>query len=930
MADSDNDKHRDATGKTVLPSPREVGGRLSAVARDYVSAVRRELADAHWAGAGGLDTALRYSAATDHLIRFIFEAATERFVRRYGRTSRRCAVIAQGGYGRAEMNPCSDVDLLVFYDQRVDAYVETVTESLLYTLWDAGLQVGHAVRTTSECVQLADSDITIRTSLLDGRFLCGSTDLGVEYAEKVQKVLTVRDVSSFVEAKRRESQGRHERFGGSVFMLEPDVKEGKGGFRDIHTVLWMARLKWGVTTLEELAQTDLVSEHEVEELVAGREFLMRVRNSLHFLAEAKHDTLTFERQETIAQRFGYQADDSNSAAELFMRDYYYNAAIISRTTNDIIQRLDVGDEAAGFIERLGRRSLGKGTWLSDGRLLVDGQVLVSDPVNLLRVFHLCQRNGVALSPVSRELVRRNVDLLTEEISGRRDAVDAFMSVLKWKDGVYRTLTEMHSLGVLGRFLPEFGRLFCMIQYDYYHVYTVDEHSLVGVRELERLRQGVYQESSPLLTQIMRECDHPEVLFLAMMFHDVGKGYGGNHDERGAVMVGEVATRLHLHQDEKEEVEFLVRNHILMSELAQNRDIDDPELVMDFVEKVGTARTLRDLYLLTFSDMKAVGPKVWTNWKDSLLAELYLRAADVFDTGVVRESDIDNRVERVRARVIARASADAEKSRLTGFLETMPNSYFLANAEDLIFDHWRMYESRGDALFRSGVVHVPERGLSEFTVCVPDRPGLFLCIVGVLLAQGLDIVGARIATSSEGLAIDTFLLDHDNDDEDAAEVLADDNELPRLYPHTMDPEVWKDVRVSLAGVLEGSTDLESLVAPVRRNLVAAPKSTQARRRAVTKVEIDNKVSRQYTVIDVYAVDQPGLLFRVAQSIHDFGLTIHVAKITTHVDQVLDVFYVKDREDRKINDTGLLERIRAGILESVLAEEDGAGLRRSTGG
>jgi [protein-PII] uridylyltransferase len=383
----------------------------------------------------------------------------------------------------------------------------------------------------------------------------------------------------------------------------------------------------------------------------------------------------------------------------------------------------------------------------------------------------------------------------------------------------------------------------------------------------------------------------------MMFHDLGKGYGGDHDERGARMVVDIAERLQLSLDDSQSLEFLVRHHLTMSMLAQNRDIEDPHLVAEFVRSVGTLENLRYLYLLTFADMRAVGPQIWNGWKDHLLGELYQRSIEAFETGLVEEADLGARAERVRTRLLEEASGDDEMRRLREFAASLPDSYLLSNTLDRIIDHWRLYESLGTGLFRAGVTHYKERGFSELTVCTGDRPGLFVRLTGVLSANGLDILGAKIVTAENDVVIDTFRVDHGEDPE-----------------RTTSAEVWAQVREDIQKALTGEIDVAERVAEARRRRASTLSVRKARKRAVTRVAIDNNVSPEYTVIDVYAADRPGLLFTVANSIYKLGLIIHLAKITTRVQQVLDVFYVTDAHGAKIQDRH--EEISALILESIL--------------
>jgi [protein-PII] uridylyltransferase len=905
MATADRPGSRSTIRSMILPAPGSVTGKLSDVAREYFEAVRDELEEAHWAGASGNDTVARFAACLDNLVRFLFETAIDRYSRRYARTRQHCAVFALGGYGRREQCPHSDVDLLVMHSGGVTPFVETVTEQLLYSLWDARLQVGHAVRNAAECVSLAGKDLTIKTALLDARYLCGSPELAGEYESQVRRKIATSDVDGFVAAKLEEARSRHERHGGSVFILEPNVKEGQGGLRDLNHALWIARVKGDAVDVDALREKEVLTPRECDEMAAAREFLFRTRTALHFHTKTKTEQLTFERQDAIGARFGYVAEGNNSPGDMFMRDYYHHAAVMSRTTEDIVDRMVAAPERPGLLDRFVRqKTLRPGITIVSNRLVIEEKAIESDPVNLIAVFRDCQRFDLRLSTRTRELIRQKVDLVTPEVAGSRAAVDVFFEILRAKDGVFNALAQMNRLGVLGKLIPEFGRLFCMVQHDYYHVYTVDEHSLVGIRELEALRQGEYQKDSPFLTQTMRECDRPELLFLAMMFHDLGKGYGGDHDEKGAIMVRDVADRLFMHEDDRASLEFLVRNHLLMSMLAQTRDVEDPNLVVDFVKEVGTAEKLTLLYLLTFADMRAVGPQIWNSWKDHLLADLYRRASEVFETGAVSEADMDSRAERTRRRLEGRGAGDAEKARIRDFLATLPTSYFLGNPDEKIFDHWRLYESVGSAVFRHGVEHFPERGFSEFTICARDRLGLFRDMVGALSAHGLNILSVRLVTTSTGWALDVFRLEH-REDEEASEAGPTD--------------VWANVAETLDGVLTGRLDVTALV---RRKLLTRTRRIGEKslpRRSATRVDIDNRQSRDFTVVDVYASDRPGLLFLVVDAMVELGLDIHLAKITTHLTAVLDVFYVTDAGRRKIEDPARLTEIRRSIIAALDPEE-----------
>ena len=628
----------------VTLAPLLPGSNWGELARDYLQRVKAVLFERHQQGASGHEIVDGYTGAVDHLIHSLFDAANAAYAERFSRLDQRCTVVAQGGYGRAELNPCSDIDLLFLYPYKREPYIEYVSERILYTLWDTRLTVGNAMRNVRENVKLAAQDFKVKTALLDARYLCGDQLLFHEFAAAMERDVLKRNADRFFKEKLDENRERHERYGDSVYILEPQIKEGEGGLRDLHTAMWMAKVKFKTNSIAELVQKGVITEREQEELDSAHDFLFRVRNALHFLSGEHQDRLTFEYQERIAPDLGFRDTATMKGVEQFMRTYYLNAATINRFADEIIERcLERRRPYFGF-GRARTRDIRPGVTISYGVLSVArADVLRNDPSNLIRIFGDVQRHGITMSSSTKRLVRANLDVIDD--AQRRDPqmVDAFFEVLRGKQQVYETLLEMHRAGVLGAFLPEFGALLCMVLHDLYHTYTVDEHSLRGVHELERLRAGAYKDIAPMLTQVMRDIDRVDILFLSMILHDIGKGHGGGHSERGAAMIDGIAERLHLNTDDAGQLRFLVATHLNMSHLAQRRDIHDQRLIIDFAKRVETLDNLKKLYLLTFADMRAVGPKIWNNWHDMLLGELYLGTLDVFEREAFVEED---HVERV--------------------------------------------------------------------------------------------------------------------------------------------------------------------------------------------------------------------------------------------------------------------------------------------
>jgi [protein-PII] uridylyltransferase len=880
-----------------------VDSDLARGARAYLQRSRSLLLDRHRAGAGGDEVVSAYTTMMDHLIRRLFEVASQDYVRRYPSLNPRCALVAQGGYGRGELNPQSDIDLLFLHTWKVTPYVESVAEKLLYTLWDAGLQVGHAIRSIPESIRLAGKDIKVKTSLLDARYLCGDEGLYADFGKAVEEQLLKKKEGRFIGEMLAQNSLRHEHYGGSVYLLEPEVKEGDGGLRDIHTALWVAKVKHRIKNLDSLLNCGVIQSKELSELKAARDFLWRVRNELHFSSGKHQDQLTFEEQERVALALGFEGERKLKGVEVFMRSYYLHASQVSRLTSLIIHRLTEPFDASITKIHAAAKAIREGVCISDGNLWIsDPKIFPSQPGNIISIFAEAQRHRVDISQETRELLRKHLDLIDERYRRSAAANLPFFGILKWKERVYETLVEMHRCGVLGAFIPEFGRLLCMVLHDLYHIYTVDQHSLRLVRELERLKAGEFRDSLPLLTQLAREVEKIEILYLGLLFHDIGKGYGGGHSEIGSGMARNIARRMRLNVDDTAQLEFLVRHHLLMAHTALRRDLDDERTIVDFARTMGSTNNLKMLYLLTYADMRCVGPEVWNNWKADLLLELYLKSLEVLEgleKGEVLREDRRSKIKRIQGRLSRRLSKQYSREKIRRFLDAMPERYFRTTPEEQLPSHFELLAQFKDQVFLSSVRHFPEREYSEVVICSKDRAGLFGCITGVFAALGLDILSARITTRKDGLILDVFRISHTG----RAEVV-------------MDPQKWARFRTILEQVLTGSTDVARLVEESKR-----PSLFRRRHPKVpTVVQIDNDVSDDFTVIEVYTQDRIGVLFTITYGIHRLGISIHLAKISTNVDQVADIFYVTDEQGRKIQDQERLEIVRQRLYQSLVSEDE----------
>jgi [protein-PII] uridylyltransferase len=873
----------------------ETAGQSGAIARSWLEAVREELAARHFDGAGGIEIVAAYTACIDRMLRALYRWAEREHARRFPRLNQRLAVVARGGYGRGELNPQSDIDLLFLYDYKPGPYVEIVTEIILHALWDAGLTVGQVVRNVRQTVRAARDDFKEKTAILDARMLAGDEKLYAALDKELISEVLNRDQRKFFEAKLQESRDRHRHYGDSIYLLEPHVKEGEGGLRDLHTALWLAKVKYKVHSLRELVQKAVISEAELEEIVSAQDFLFRVRNSLHFLSRRHQDQLTFEYQERIAPLLGFGADGPSAAAAL-MRAYYGQAAAIHRFSEGLIARVTEEPSLGRFMRRVGGRQIRPGV-LIQGRVLAIGEkdFFVRAPLNLINIFADCQAHEVELSGSAYQQVRDNLYLIDDAFRTDRRTGLALMGVLSGRQGVAEMLEAMHRAGVLGAVIPEFGNLYARVLHDLYHIYTVDRHSLAAVRELERLRAGEFKDSNALLTEVAREVTDLPLIFLALLLHDIGKGHGHDHHERGAALTAEVSRRLGLDGEEVDLVVFLVRNHLLMSQVAQKGDVEDVRTVEDFARTAGSIDRLKALYLLTFADMRAVAPNVYNNWRDMLLSELYMRALKILEQGDREAVDPARRLavvkDAIREKLI---SSNAPAEEIGAFLDLMPQRYFLTVPESDIPAHFELMRAYREQPLVCRHRHFPDLEFSEFMVVTRDQPGLFSKIAGVLTANNLNILSARITTRADGVALDVFRVSHGSG---------------RL---AMEDDRWLRVEQNLEAVLAGEREIEPMVTEAQRVRVGGRKFV---RRVGTEVTVDNRSSEQFTVVDVFTQDRVGLLFAITNTLFKLGMLIHLARISTNADQALDVFYISDSEGRKVTELETMRRLRASLVERL---------------
>jgi [protein-PII] uridylyltransferase len=868
-------------------------GGLLETAKRFLAHHREQCQALHKQGASGAEVVACVTTMTDALIQNLFRCLVADVD--FGRNP--CsAIIALGGYGRRELNPLSDVDLMFFCGDLNRDQAEKIAERMLYLLWDLGLDVGYSVRTARDCLNLASQDITIRTALLDARLIAGDEDLYAEFERQVFQQVIGRSTQVFLREKYEEHQTRVTKFGSTVYVLEPNIKEGEGGLRDLHTALWMARVKYKAAGLRDLVKKSVLSEREMEEFQAALSYLWRIRNELHYLSKRKNDQLHFDQQEAIAQFLGYRDKRNAQAVEQFMQDYYAQAIRTEHLSTSLINRSwqpsEVSSRIFGY---LSRRPAGQDFFIYQGELKTARKGLFEErPEALMEAFLTAKRQGVHLSTDLKGQIRDHLHLVNDAFRRSRTISEMFMEILRTPGGIYDILEDMHHLRFLNRYIPEFQRIYCKVQHDAYHVYTVDTHTLFAIGEIEKLWLGAYAEQKPLLTQLANDIEKRGLLVLSIMFHDIGKGEGKDHSNKGADMIPKISRRLNLNREDSQRLEFLVRHHLDMAHISQRRDLHDDRLIRDFSQTMGMTENLKMLYLLTFADIKAVGPDVWTEWKGFLLQELYEKTYEALERGNFMRDIRSERVRNRKRKVVAELADEFGEKAVKDHLRTMGMRYLLSHRSWEIAAHVRVELQRGEKTLALEVNHDLEREYTSLTISTLDVPGLFSMITGVLAANGVNILGAQIYTRNNGAALDLL---HVN--QPRGGII--DN-----------PAKWTRVRDELSAVIEGRVQLADLIKRRSKSTYLTEKKLP---RYPNRVEFDNEISAEHTVIDIFAHDKVGLLYYVSRTLADLGLYIHVAKISTKVDQVTDTFYVQDIFGQKVRDEAKLEEVRRRLLEAL---------------
>ena len=835
---------------------------VGAVLREQFDAARRRAAHRLDQGLGGVEVARLHAAAADDLMRALWHVAAETLYPAANPTqAERLALIAVGGYGRGVLAPFSDLDLLFLRPWKTTARAEQVTEFVLYALWDLGLKVGSAARSVDECLALARSDMTVLTALLEARPLVGDAALAEELIQKFRAQVTRADPRPFIAAKLAERDARHERAGAVRYRVEPNVKDGKGGLRDLNCLFWIARGLAPDSPDGEATLGDILTARERRLFAEAFDFLWRVRHHMHLIAGRAVEALTFDLQPEVARRMGWRGRGDEPAVERFMRRYFLVARDVGALTRAFSAQLEARRQKPALgLSRLfpsRPRSLDvAGFRVEAGRLSIDGpEVLRADPVRLLHLFRVMDAEDLDLHPDAFAAVSRGLSLITPQMRRDPQAARAFLDVLARGQRPYRVLSLMNAAGVLGRFLPEWGRIVGQTQFNMYHAYTVDEHTLQAVGIINDIQRGKLKDDHPLASDIVHRIVDFEALMLAMLLHDVGKGGDRGQLEDGAIAARRACERMGIESRRIELVAWLVANHLVLSDVAQKRDTSDPATIRAFAERVGDPERLRMLLVLTVADVRAVGPGVWNGWKGRLMRDLYARVDALFRGD---DPDAIDPVAEFDA-LLARAVRDGA-------------------AADAVLD-W------ADASPALG-----SRATTRVAVAAEDRPGLFADLAAVLAREGADVVGARVGSAPSGLALDVF------DVQDGSGRPYGQDEPRRLS--------------RLIEALTGAARDRSGGRPE-----APPAAPISARRAAFEVRpvvmIDLDTVDVAAVVEVSGADRPGLLAALAAAIADSGHQVRSAHVAVFGERAVDAFYLTDAEGRKPRPGPGLEALRQGL-------------------
>jgi [protein-PII] uridylyltransferase len=879
--------------KEILDQSSDRATRIQNI-KVYIASRRRDLYGLHQKGASGRHIVRELTSLTDEILSELYrkavmhyESASPKYIQEG------ICLLAVGGYGRRELNPYSDMDILFLYQPEFKEAAEEINREMLYQLWDLEFSTGHSLRTIDDAIRIGYHDLTARTSMMEARLLAGSEYLFQEFQRLYFQKVVERDRKRYIEDLLSRIGKEREKFGSTVYILEPNIKRSEGGLRDIHYLQWVAFTRYGTYSLVELHKQGLLTTFEYNALTEAQNFIWIVRNEMHFHAGKSSDILTFREQKRLAEFFKYQDQPHLLGVEQFMQQYYKHSTAVHQIFSRFIKKAVPKTFARKILDKLILRRVAPCYKVTLYEISVDEKkrgLFLSAGENVLKLFLFSQKRGLPVSESSLELLRRSVEFRDSAFFRSAECRAIFMEILNQPGMIAPLLRMMHQSKVLDAILPEFAHVNRLMQYNQYHKYTVDEHLIRCVEEAESL-----QKEEGILPQIYREIKRKDLLHLSLLLHDIGKGRGGDHTEWGVQISKNVIEELGLKKEEGELIIFLVQNHLLMSHLAFRRDLGDEKVLLQFARQVSLPETLKMLTLLTYSDIKGVGPDAWTDWKASLLVDLYQKTMEAL-AGRKTEASEKEREEAIFGFLNQELQKVYSQDEIREMFGSIPRRVlFSMEPARLLASLLRISALKSDPVLID-VYRNREKKWVEVTVHTLDTvvPGIFSKISGCLTANGLQIAGAQVHTTLKGVVADSFQV-YDSEKED---VYFD--------------EKWTKVKKNIREVLTGQKTVEELFMERTPTLAGEREHLQA---IPVIVEIDNDTSDECTIIDIFASDKMGLLYAITRAIFELDLSVHSARIATRLDQIVDVFYVKERSGGKVTDPDRIRNIKSTLLATV---------------
>ncbi|HUV50186.1 MAG TPA: [protein-PII] uridylyltransferase [Anaerolineae bacterium] len=808
-----------------------------------------------------------------------------------------CAIIAVGGYGRQEQCIHSDIDLIFLFNKEIPDKADNLIREVLYPLWDIGLDIGYAARSLKECASLAKKDIEVLTSLLDARFICGISSLYSELMELVRKKILLKQSKKIISALIENNRKRHQRFGDSTYLLEPNLKEGCGGLRDYHTMLWIAKIKSDIKQPRDLEYYGYLSHEEYNGLIKALSFIWHVRNRLQHLAGRKCDHLYFEYQIKLAKDLNFKKENGQEPVERFLGELHCRMELLK-------------EQLLMFLYEQSHTKRSRLTTKSTKQVKVNGLSIIRNRLNfrtpedilsfpglMIKIFEESARLNIPLGAEAKRLVKDFAYLINDDFRSSVSAVKSFQRILVTYAPTLNVLNEMLSTGFLVRFIPEIKGIVNRFQYDEYHLYPVDKHMLRTVQTIKNFGTSKDTSNDPLYGKLYKQITGKKLMLWAALLHDVGKREpGAGHSHRGALIVRSILTAKHLKPEDIETVVFLVENHLFLIKTATRRDINDEQTAINCARNIKDLKHLKMLYLLTVADSISTGPKAWSSWTSALLKNLFLEVHRILEKGELATEEAIELIKKKKNELFVLTSKLLLPCQdLEALFNVMSPRYLLYTPAQDMLEHIRLYKSLGKADFVWNVIKAHDSNTRTVTICAKDRPGLFSKIAGIFTLNSLDILDTQAYTWKNNIALDIFKVKPPLD-------------------QIFEDEKWIKAKKNLESALSGKLNLEEALDKKISSCRASKPHNLARPH---RINVDNKSSSFFTIIEVFTYDFPGLLFKITNTLYRCGLDIRVAKIATKVDQVVDIFYVRDFEGQKIDSVDQISGIKAAI-EKVLVK------------